>query len=274
MNPTVIWLFCTFLSIELFLASTEAATCRHASGKVEVIDETLTGAKSISSLEVNSTILPKHVVCTGRGSRTELREGDAIIRFGSNTVAQQKSKSTYWIHSGSLLFCSTKPTIVTFSSLESSATFHGRGTIILETTGNGGFKLIPLEVQGHYVTEQGGKKKARAAQLMFVIDKPSKYGDAYDIDLMLMLRSSRLLGMFPDPLPTFERIGLAIYSQELRLKGKYNALIGDAPNKDTVQLWAFEKSQGFESGSKNENRKPSSSKRGFFGRIFGGNRKK
>ena len=248
-----------------------AATTTYVGGKVEVIDPTLSGEESISLLEINSTIAPKRVVCTGRGSRTEIHDGGTILRLGANTVAKKEEPGTYWIHSGSLLFCSTVPTTVHFSSLQSSATFEGRGTIILETTGNGGFKLIPLEAKGYFSTAKDGKKEAKAGQLLFVVDNPSNFGDAYDIDLMLMLRSSLLINSFPDPLPTFEHIGLAIYSQELKLKGKYDALIGNAPTKDKVQLWAFERGQGF-----SREKKPSKGKsqgKGFLGRLFGGRSK-
>ena len=55
---------------------------------------------------------------------------------------------------------------------------------------------------------------------------------------MLMVKSSRLINAFP-PLPTFEQIGLAIYVQELKLKGKYDALIGDATTNENLQLWKF-----------------------------------
>ncbi len=251
-----------------------AATSTFIGGKVEVIDSTLSGAKAISILEVNSTILPKQIVCTAKNSRAAFRDGNTILRLGANTVVKQEAKGTYWIHSGSLLFCSTEHTTIKFSSLESSVAFVGRGTIILEATGNGGFKLIPLEAQGYFKAEKGGEKEAKAAQLLFVIDKPSTFGDAYDIDLMLLLRSSRLIGSFPEPLPTFERIGLAIYSQELKLKGKYDALIGDAPSKDMVQLWALEKAQGFQSDVKKKKAPSSGKKKGFWGRIFGGGKKK
>jgi len=240
---------------------------------VELIDSTLNGSKSISILEVNGSILPRHVVCTAKGSRVEFREEKGIVRLGANTVAKRELGGNYWIHSGSLLFCSTVLTTTKFSSLQSSATFNGRGTIIVETTGNGGFKLIPLEAQGYFTTEKGGRKDARAAQLLFVIDKPSTFGDAYDIDLMLLLRSSRLIGSFSTPLPTFERIGLAIYSQELKLKGKYDALIGDAPSKDKVQLWAFEKQRGFGQERKPTNNKPPTQSTGFFKRLFGSRKK-
>ena len=265
------WLKSYHTAFLLAAVYSNAATTRYVCGKVEIIDPTLSGEESISLLEINSTIAPNRVVCTSRGSRTEIHDGGTILRFGANTVAKKEENGSYWIHSGSLLFCSTVPTTVRFSSLQSSATFEGRGTIILETTGNGGFKLIPLEAKGYFSTAKHGKKEARAGQLLFVMDNPSNFGDAYDIDLMLMLRSSLLINSFPDPLPTFERIGLAIYSQELKLKGKYDALIGNAPTKDKVQLWAFERGGGF---SREE--RPSKGKsqgKGFLGRLFGGRSK-
>jgi hypothetical protein len=264
------YLYTAFLFSAAF---SNAATTRYVGGKVEVIDPTLTGEESISLLEINSTIAPNRVVCTSRGSRTEIHDGSTILRLGANTVAKKEENGSYWIHSGSLLFCSTVPTTVRFSSLQSSATFEGRGTIILETTGNGGFKLIPLEAKGYFSTAKHGKKEARAGQLLFVVDNPSNFGDAYDIDLMLMLRSSLLINSFPDPLPTFELIGLAIYSQELKLKGKYDALIGNAPTKDTVQLWAFERGQGFSREKKPAKGKSPSQGKGFLGRLFGGKSK-
>ena len=263
-----------FLTALFFYAeSLTATTSSYIAGKVEIIDPNLTGRNSISLLETNSTIAINQVVCTGRGSRTQIHNGSTILRLGANTVAKQEESGAYWIHSGSLLFCSTVPTTVRFSSLQSSAIFEGRGTIILETTGNGGFKLIPLEAKGYFSTAKDGKKEAKAGQLLFVVDNPSYFGDAYDIDLMLMLRSSLLINSFPDPLPTFERIGLAIYSQELKLKGKYDALIGNAPTKDKVQLWAFERGQGFSSEKKQSKGKFQSQGKGFLGRLFGGKSK-
>jgi hypothetical protein len=70
-----------------------------------------------------------------------------------------------------------------------------------------------------------------------------------------MIKTSGLLNAFQDPLPSFGRISLAIYTQELKLKGKYNALIGDAPTKDNLQMWQF-------GPSEDENNK------GFFNKIF------
>ena len=56
---------------------------------------------------------------------------------------------------------------------------------------------------------------------------------------MLLLKTCRLINSYPTPLETFGRISLAVYSQELKLKGKYNALIGDATTENNLQVWAF-----------------------------------
>ena len=42
-------------------------------------------------------------------------------------------------------------------------------------------------------------------------------------------------------MPTFDQIGLAIYVQQLKLKGKYDALIGNAPTIEKLEVWAFGK---------------------------------
>ena len=77
--------------------------------------------------------------------------------------------------------------------------------------------------------------------MLLVINSPSYFGDSYDLDLILLLKSSRLINSFPTALPTFNQIGLAIYVQQLKLKGKYDALIGDAPTNDKLEVWAFGK---------------------------------
>jgi len=40
-----------------------------------------------------------------------------------------------------------------------------------------------------------------------------------------------------------KKIGLAVYSQQLRIKNKYNALIGDAPTDKNLQMWVPGSSQ-------------------------------
>ena len=138
-----------------------------------------------------------------------------------------------------MLISSVKETEVNLSSSESNATFTGSGTILLETTKNSGFKFIPFEARGILKTQGGDSQNVIGGRLLLVLGNPSRLGDAYDLDLMLLLKTCRLINSYPTPLETFGRISLAVYSQELKLKGKYNALIGDATTENNLQVWAF-----------------------------------
>ena len=210
-------------------------------GKVEIIDSEIPGPESISDVEINATILPKHVLATGKGSRIALRQNDVRWRLGSLSVGRWFPNDSFWLHSGSALFCSSEDGDFTFSTREANATFSGSGTIIIEATANGGFKFIPLEAKGTIRTPKGDAQDVRGGRLLLVLGKPTRFGDAFDIDIMLLLKSSRLVNAFPDPLPTFDKIGLALYVQELKLKGKYDALIGDATTNENLQIWKFGK---------------------------------
>ena len=213
----------------------------YLTGKVEIIDSEIAGPESISDLEINATILPKHVLATGKGSRIALRQNDVRWRLGSLSVGRWFPNNSFWLHSGSALFCSNEEGDFTFSTREANATFSGSGTIIIEATTNGGFKFIPLEAKGTIRTPKGDAQDVRGGRLLLVLGKPTRFGDAFDIDIMLLLKSSRLVNAFPDPLPTFDKIGLALYVQELKLKGKYDALIGDATTNENLQMWKFGK---------------------------------
>lgn len=213
----------------------------YLTGKVEIIDSEIAGPESIWDAEINATILPKHVLATGKGSRIALRQNDVRWRLGSLSVGRWFPNNSFWLHSGSALFCSSEDGDFTFSTREANATFSGSGTIIIEATTNGGFKFIPLEAKGTIRTPKGDAQDVRGGRLLLVLGKPTRFGDAFDIDIMLLLKSSRLVNAFPDPLPTFDKIGLALYVQELKLKGKYDALIGDATTNENLQMWKFGK---------------------------------
>ena len=213
----------------------------YLTGTVEIIDSEIEGPESIWDAEINATILPKHVLATGKGSRIALRQNDVRWRLGSLSVGRWFPNNSFWLHSGSALFCSSEDGDFTFSTREANATFSGSGTIIIEATTNGGFKFIPLEAKGTIRTPKGDAQDVRGGRLLLVLGKPTRFGDAFDIDIMLLLKSSRLVNAFPDPLPTFDKIGLALYVQELKLKGKYDALIGDATTNENLQMWKFGK---------------------------------
>lgn len=181
----------------------------------------------------------QHFISTANGSRFELKSFDAIWRIGSQSFVKFESENRVWIHSGSLLLCLEDEKSITFKSRTSEANFTGKGTIILECLENGGFKFIPLEGDGLLKTQKNKPFPILGGRLILVLGNPSYLGSSYDIDIMLLLQSSKLINYFPTALRTFDQIGLALYIQQLKLKGKYNALIGDAQSNDELQIWAF-----------------------------------
>ena len=171
-------------------------------------------------------------------SLCEILNDQFQVRIGSNSIFAFDNDSIS-ITKGSLLIYKKNDDPITIQSELSSLKTTGQFTAIIECTSNGGFKFIPLEGKGEIIPDKGTSKEIYRGRLTMVLGSPSKLGNAYDIDLLLLLKSSRLINSFPTPLPSMKRISLSIYAQQLRMKGKYNALIGDAPSDDNIQMWAF-----------------------------------
>jgi len=245
--------------IAAFFLSAEVPKATYIEGRVDAVD--LSKGFEPYIIDENQTLSPNLLIATGVKGRLESKTNSNFWRLGNETMGIWNSESDFWLQSGSMLFCSQEIQKIQFSTAESNATFYGRGTIIIEATKNGGFKFIPLEGKGTITTAKGGTKDIVGGRMLLVLGKHTFFGDAYDIDLMLMIKSSRRLNAFPSPLPTFEKIGLAIYVQELKLKGKYDALIGDATTNENLQLWKFGKSKN-NSSIKNK-------KSGFWSGLFG-----
>ena len=160
------------------------------------------------------------------------------IRLGSNSIVGIKQKEIS-LTKGTLLIYKNSAGNLNIKSKQSNLSTAGQYTAIVDCTSNGGFKFIPLEGKGLIIPDKGDSKEIFRGRLTMILGSPSQLGSAYDIDLLLLLKSSRLINAFPTSLPSMKRISLAIYAQQLRIKGKYNALIGDAPTDDNVQMWAF-----------------------------------
>ena len=54
--------------------------------------------------------------------------------------------------------------------------------------------------------------------MLLVLGSPTNFGDTYDIDLMLMLKSSRLLNSFPQKLDRSQQIEIALFVQQMKLR--------------------------------------------------------
>lgn len=255
------------LTTAFFLVGASELKVSYLEGKVEFADPELSGPNAISTVEINASVQPKMIIATAVASRTEIidKENQILWRMGNLSAGKWFNSYKCWIHSGSILCSTSSENRIVINSTKSNAIFEGPGTFIIEATSNGGFKFIPLESNGFIKTQKGGKKEVKGGRMILVINDPSNFGDAYDIDLMLMLKSSRLFNAFPTQLERFKQIGISLYIQQMKLRGKYDALIGDATTNENLQLWKFGKKTGLEPSTSQS----PESKKGFFKSFFG-----
>ena len=172
---------------------------------------------------------------TGPDSYGELSgEFPRLIRLGSNSILEWQSLREWKLYEGSTLFCLEFDNTITLNSKNSSTDITGPTTFISECTSNGGLKFIILSGSP---TLKNSTKSIKLPGGRLVLVTSSSFGNAYDIDLLLLLQSSRLFAGFENPLPSMKKIGLAVFAQHTKLKGKYNALIGDATSDKDLQLY-------------------------------------
>lgn len=234
-------LLCTgaFLFSSPNLENNNTFLSSYSFGDSWLIGKTLEGKPLPSTLEENSTLHQNTPVHSKEGALCEFKREGYLIRLGAKSIFEYSANNIISLSKGSMLIGVEETENITIQSEFSKLQVKGRFTAIVDCTSNGGFKFIPLEGKGRIIPEQGEPKDIFRGRLTMVLGSPSKLGNAYDIDLLLLLKSSRLINSFPTPLPSMKRISLSIYAQQLRLKGKFNALIGDAPTDDNLQMWAF-----------------------------------
>jgi hypothetical protein len=213
-------------------------TCTYSFGTNWLFPEHNGTGTKLKRFEQNATIEYGDSIHTKEQSLCELKNKELHIRLGSNSILEVKDGELL-ITKGNILINNKSGSELSITSELSTLKTEGQFTAIIDCTSNGGFKFIPLEGKGKIIPEHGKTKDIYRGRLTMIIGSPSQLGSAYDIDLLLLLKSSRLINSFPTPLPSLKRISLSVYAQQLRMKGKYNALIGDAPTNDNLQMWAF-----------------------------------
>jgi hypothetical protein len=211
---------------------------------VDVVYEVDNGKTATKKIEVGSIFSSGQILATGPDGLANLYNQDnrSEIRIGSNSILQWKSKDELQLIDGSILVCKENEDTWLLSSVSGSAEIIGECSFIAESTSNGGYKFICLSGKPILKTNSG-ETKIPAGRLVLVLGETNALGNAYDIDLLLLLKSSLLVNAFEEPPATMSKIGLAVYSQQLKLKNKYNALIGDAPTDKNLQMWVLGSSQ-------------------------------
>lgn len=180
-----------------------------------------------------------HLLLTTEKSLLEIAlPRGALIRFGQNTAVETSPRKIRLLQ-GSFLRHAEEEILFALSGKRSHAGVRlQKGSLMAQATSNGGLKIILLSGQAQIGTHADGAKTLRPGQLLFIKGAPAKFGDLYDLDLPLLLTTSRLVNAFPRPLPRQHHLKTSALIQQLNLKRSYQALIGDTPDDRTIQIWA------------------------------------
>ena len=91
-------------------------------------------------------------------------------------------------------------------------------TLIVSSTGSGGFKVILLEGKGTVTLPNGKSTTLKAGQLVFVLPGQADFGHVLTINLGKLVGGSTLVHGFSNPLSSMPLIQSAIDAQNKKLK--------------------------------------------------------
>ena len=176
--------------------------------------------KAAQPATVNELVKAPDLVRTGPDSRAELTAADqTITRVGANTVFSfEPSGRDINLEKGNVLFHSPAGKGGgTIRSGGAAAAVLGT-TLIVSSTGSGGFKVILLEGKGTVTLPNGKTSTLKAGQLVFVLPGQNNFAPVLNINLSKLVGGSQLVNGFSSPLPSLPLIQNAIDSQNKKLK--------------------------------------------------------
>ena len=197
-----------------------------------------------SQLEHNQTIsdIPPYALVTAKDAFLEVKRGAneslTLLRLGRATAFEFQIDGSYYFIKGSVLIScrEQKPWVI-----KSDATlfkFLGEGTWLMETTPLG-FKVILLE--GEILPssdEEAPQAPILPGELALITGQKGLVSQSLKVELPVLLSTSRLINVFPSPLPSQSRLISAAQVQSLRTKARYNAFIGGVSEDSKLRIWS------------------------------------
>lgn len=217
-------------SMPLFAAPLTESTFTEVIKDVNVVSAS---TKAAQPAAVKGVVKAPDLVRTGPESRAELTAPDqTITRVGANTVFSfEPSGRNIDLEKGSVLFHS--PAGKGGGSIRSggaAAAVLGT-TLIVTSTGNGGFKVILLEGHGTVTLPNGHSVTLTAGQLVFVLPGQTDFDHVLEINLGKLVAGSGLVNGFNTPLPSLPLIQGAINLQNQELgNGKVDTGLPPIPD--------------------------------------------
>ena len=162
---------------------------------------------------------------------------DGKLRLGRESGLEFRPKNSLILHRGSILCTHKKYQEWKLGSSNYSVNINGFGTWMVECL-TAGLKVILLE--GKISINNSKKSQVLESGDLVLIDvKSSQPSKPIQIELPLLLGTSRLIKEFSNPLPSKSRMISAAQVQALRLKKRYEAFVGDVSEDKKLQLWAL-----------------------------------
>ena len=164
------------------------------------------------------------------------------LRLGQSSGIEIRKPTSFYIFRGSFLIADKSTRQWQFESNSSVIQFSGSGTFMIETTPLG-FKLIILEGLYKLPESKGTRYDLTSGDLILISGHSGEVSQSMQVELPLILNSSRLVNYFPIKLSTYSRLISAAQVQALRMKSKYNAFIGGVSEDRQLRIWKVPSSE-------------------------------
>ena len=186
-----------------------------------------------------------YAVIASKNSYLEIHQREnhhtSIIRLGKSTGLEFSEKHQIYLFQGAALLSHRVYTKWSIHSPDSQFTIQGKGTWMMEATPLG-FKVIILE-GSLGLTSNDKIESFQPGDLILVTDQEGKISQDLEIELPLVLGTSKLLNHFPDLLPSHSRLISAAQVQAMRMKKKYEAMIGGVRTNRKLEIWQIPKAE-------------------------------
>ena len=206
---------------------------------------TETNASKKPTLLTQTQNLPQsipHGILVPNNSYLELfSEDDLQMRIGQASVLEFPKANEFNLINGSLLLASKRETSMRISTKTGSVDLTFDGTLMMENAKKDNFKFILLE--GFVQLSMNEKNRTlQAGNLILTRVQENTFSKILTIELPLLISSSKLINNFSKPVQTENKLISAAKVQSIRLKKRYQALIGDLNEQNELRMWALKKS--------------------------------
>jgi hypothetical protein len=186
--------------------------------------------------------LPPYALVTAKDAFLEVKrnteESQTLLRLGRSSALEFQLDGSYFFIKGSALFSSRYQNLWVIKSDSTEFKFLAEGTWLMETTPLG-FKVILLEGTVLPETDEANPTKPiLPGELALVSGQKGFVSQSLKVELPVLLSTSRLINIFPSPLPSQSRLISAAQVQSLRTKARYNAFIGGVSEDSKLRIWS------------------------------------